>query len=103
MKKIIITTALLIGSTLIFAQQSKLDKQNPTSKEDPHNPLVNGIPYNQYKLQVQAENKKKSEAEAKAKADQKLMVEKINQAHLPPIENGSNKQKAIQKESSSKN
>ena len=74
MKKIIVITTLLMGTTLIYAQEKGVLKGKgiqPVRTEDPHNPLVNGIPYNQYKAQVQAEEKNRAAAEAKAIAEQK--------------------------------
>ena len=86
MKKIIIATALLFGSTLLFAQKSTFERTQIVSNENPHNPLVNGIPYNQYKLQVQQENKKREEAKAKAKAELQAEMKKMSAVKLPPIE-----------------
>ena len=80
MKKIIITTVLLLGTTLIYAQKSKNIrncKEQIVSTEDPHNPLVNGIPYNQYKTQVQAEQKQRAAKEAEAKAQQKVSADRL--------------------------
>lgn len=67
---------LLLGTTLIYAQEKSIIKGKGiqrVSTEDPHNPLVNGIPYDQYKAQVQAEQKKRSADEAQLK--QKALVE----------------------------
>ena len=72
MKISIITIAFLFGTVLINAQKSKPGlqvRENIVSSEDPHNPLVNGIPYNQYKAQVQAEEKKRAAAEMKAREE----------------------------------
>lgn len=81
MKKIIVITTLLMGTTLIYAQEKGVLKGKgiqPVSTEDPHNPLVNGIPYDQYKAQVQAEQKKRSAEQAqlrqKAVVDQEQMM-----------------------------
>ena len=63
---------------MLYAQEIgpvKSQRTHPVSTEDPHNPLVNGIPYNQYKAQVQAEEKNKTAAEAKAIAEQKTARE----------------------------
>lgn len=87
MKKLMITFALLLGSTLIFAQKSNTLKTQFASKEDPHNPLVNGIPYNQYKIQVQQEMQKKAEAQAQEKAKQKLDQDKFSKLKMPEIPN----------------
>ena len=82
MKKIIITTTLLLGTVFIYAQKAEAKiqvREYTASNEDPHNPLVNGIPYNQYKAQVQAEEKKKAAAEVKAReevAAKKLTVQR---------------------------
>lgn len=70
MKKVIITSAFIIGTTIIYAQKTdadKISKVQTISKEDPHNPLVNGIPYNQYKVQVQAADKQRAAQETQAK------------------------------------
>ncbi|KEY19326.1 hypothetical protein [Kaistella antarctica] len=72
MKKIIITTTLLLGTVFIYAQKAepvRQVKEYTTSTEDPHNPLVNGIPYNQYKAQVQTEEKNSAAAEVKARKE----------------------------------
>ena len=96
MKKIIITTALLLGTTIIYAQKSNgisKGKEQILSTEDPHNPLVNGIPYDQYKAQVQAEQKQKAAKEAEAKIQQKQMMEKEAQLKLSPNPNLTEKYK----------
>lgn len=57
MKKIIITSACLFVVFFATAQTGKLVSEPVaanTKAEDPHNPLVNGIPYSQYKAQQQA-------------------------------------------------
>lgn len=59
---------------MIYAQKSNSisnGKEQIVSTEDPHNQLVNGIPYNQYKAQVQAEQKHKAAQQAEAKIQQK--------------------------------
>ncbi len=58
MKKIIITSLSLFVVFFATAQTTVLASQGATAKttptEDPHNPLVNGIPYSQYKAQQDA-------------------------------------------------
>lgn len=57
MKKIIITSACLFVVFFATAQTGKLVSESVaanTKAEDPHNPLVNGIPYSQYKAQQNA-------------------------------------------------
>ncbi len=86
MKKTIIITAILLGTTMIYAQKSNSNtngKEQIVSTEDPHNPLVNGIPYSQYKAQVQAEQAKRVAAEEKLKSQQKAIIEN----KLPIIKN----------------
>lgn len=97
MKKLIITSALLFGSTLIFAQKSNPAKTQIVSNEDPHNPLVNGIPYNQYKIQVQQEMQKKAEAQAQEKAKQKIELEKFSKLKMPETPNEKQEQISNQK------
>lgn len=92
MNKIIITTVFLLGSTLVFAQKNSTNEKVQTvSNEDPHNPLVNGIPYDQYKIQVQAEEKKKIAAENEAKAQLKISEEKNSKLKFPPVPTESEK------------
>ena len=70
MIKLIITTAFLLGTTLIYAQQKeelRNTREQIISTENPHNPLVNGIPYDQYKTQVQTEEKQRATKEEEAK------------------------------------
>ena len=82
MKKIIITTTLLLGTVFIYAQKAEPSiqvREYTASNEDPHNPSVNGIPYNQYKAQVQAEEKSRVAAELKAReevAAKKLAIQR---------------------------
>ena len=82
MKKIIITTTLLLGTVFIYAQKAEPSvqvREYTASNEDPHNPLVNGIPYNQYKAQVQADEKSRVAAELKAReevAAKKLAIQR---------------------------
>ena len=82
MKKIIITTTLLLGMVFIYGQKAEPSiqvREYTASNEDPHNPLVNGIPYNQYKAQVQAEEKSRAAAEVKAREEitaKKLAVQR---------------------------
>lgn len=96
MIKIIITTALLLGTTLIYAQKKDADKSSKeqiVSNEDPHNPLVNGIPYDQYKSKVQAEQKQKAAKEAEAKIQQKEFLDKQAKINLPTNPNVAEKPK----------
>lgn len=96
MKKIIITTAILFGTTLIYAQKKdavKSSKEQIVSNEDPHNPLVNGIPYDQYKAKVQNEEKQRIAKEAAAKIQQKEFLEKEAKINLPPNTNTAEKPK----------
>lgn len=96
MKKIIITSTFLLGTTLLYAQKSNTisnGKEQIVSTEDPHNPLVNGIPYDQYKIQVQLEQKQKAAKEAEEKIAQKQLVEKEVQLKLPPNANRKEKSK----------
>ena len=82
MKKIIITTTLLLGTVFIYAQKAEPSiqvREYTASNEDPHNPLVNGIPYNQYKAQEQADEKSRVAAELKAReevAAKKLAIQR---------------------------
>lgn len=74
MKKIMITTTLLLGTVFISAQKAETTRQvkeYTVSSEDPQNPLVNGIPYNKYKAQVQAEQIENAAKEADLKKKSK--------------------------------
>ena len=105
MKKIFLTLAFV---ALVFSAKAQVSQKNSskelvsttyniTAKEDPHNPLVNGIPYNQYKIQVQQEMQKKAEAQAQEKAKQKLEQEKISKLKMPKIPDGKQEQISNQK------
>lgn len=56
MKKIIITALVIVIYSNAHAQTvvEERSKGSNVSTEDPHNPLVNGIPYSQYKAQEMA-------------------------------------------------
>ncbi len=72
MKKIIIAITVLLGTVFIYAQNTeplRQVKEYTVSSEDPHNPLVNGIPYSQYKAEVQAKEKSRAAAELKAREE----------------------------------
>lgn len=87
MKKVIITSAFIIGTTIIYAQKTdadKISKVQTISKEDPHNPLVNGIPYNQYKAQVQAADKQRAAQETQAKKENEAYKKQNTDIKLPP-------------------
>ena len=96
MIKIIITTAFLLGTTMIYAQQkegSRSTREQIINTENPHNPLVNGIPYDQYKAQVQTAQKQKAEQESEAKIQQKQMMDKQAKLIFPPNPNVADKPK----------
>lgn len=96
MIKIIITTAFLLGTTLIYAQQKeevRNTREQIISTENPHNPLVNGIPYDQYKSQVQAEEKQRAAKEAEAKLKVKEELDQQAKIILPPNPALNNNQK----------
>ena len=96
MKKIILTFALILVSTFAFAQKSNATagkKVQKISNEDPHNPLVNGIPYDQYKAQVQAEEKQRAAKEAEAKNQMKEELNREAKINLSPNPNISEKPK----------
>lgn len=87
MIKIIITTAFLFGTSMIYAQQKdapRSSREQIISTENPHNPLVNGIPYDQYKVQVQAEEKQRAAKEAEAKNQMKEELNREAKISLPP-------------------
>ncbi len=75
MKKIFFTLVLIMLALSANAQSNQKSSSpmlassavNNSVKEDPRNPLVNGIPYNQYKLQVQADQKQRAAKEAETK------------------------------------
>ena len=102
MKKIFLSLAF---TAAIFSAKAQANDKNSSrelasysslkAKEDPHNPLVNGIPYSQYKNQVQEENKKKAEAETKAKAALKTEIDKMSAVNLPPIDETQKNSSAI--------
>lgn len=93
MKKIMLSLAF---TAAIFSAKAQANQKNNSrelvssstsnSKEDPHNPLVNGIPYSQYKQQIEAEKKKKADEIAKEKTQQKLDLEKMNNEKMKPIQ-----------------
>ena len=78
---------MLLGTTCIYAQKKDLPvstREQIISKEDPHNPLVNGIPYNQYKAQVQAEAKQRAAEEEQAKIENEAYRKQNTDMKLPP-------------------
>ena len=96
MIKIIITTSFLLGTTLIYAQQKeevRNTREQIISTENPHKPLVNGIPYDQYKAQVQAEEKQRAAKEAEAKNQMKEELNREAKINLPPNPNVAEKSK----------
>ena len=94
MKKIFLT---IIVTTVAFCVKAQSNQKstlqlassvtNNTVKENPQDPLVNGIPYSQYKLQVQAEEKRRIAAEKEAKTKQQEWMNKQTKKNLPPIPN----------------
>ncbi len=96
MIKLIITSAFLLGTTMIYAQQEEAprsSREQIISTENPHNPLVNGIPYDQYKAQVQAEEKQRAAKEAEAKNQMKEELNREAKINLPPKPNVAEKSK----------
>ena len=96
MIKIIITTAFLFGTSMIYAQQKdapRSSREQVISTENPHNPLVNGIPYDQYKAQVQAEEKQRAAKEAEAKIKMREEITQQANINLPTNPNVAEKPK----------
>lgn len=96
MKKIVITTTVLLGTVFIYAQKAEPAlqvREYTKSSEDPQNPLVNGIPYDQYKAQVQAEQKQQAAKEAEAKNQLKEELNREAKINLPPNPTLNNNQK----------
>lgn len=90
MKKLMISAVCIFFAVAVNAQKNKLTSESPTTYatvENPHDPLVNGIPYSQYKSQVQAEEKKKAAREEEAKFQQKKMQEKILSTNNKSLQN----------------
>lgn len=80
MKNLMTTILFLMATTVIYAQKSesvRSSKEQVVSKEDPHNPLVNGIPYDQYKAQTIAADKARIAANAEAIAKEKAEQDRI--------------------------
>ena len=80
MKNLMTTILFLMATTVIYAQKSesvRSSKEQVVSKEDPHNPLVNGIPYHQYKAQTIAADKARTAATAEAIAKEKAEQDRI--------------------------
>ncbi len=68
MKKLILTSITFVFVLFASAQTNKLASELVNANaiaEDPHNPLVNGIPYNQYKAQQQLKAKQASQPAVK--------------------------------------
>lgn len=101
MKKIFLTLVVTAAIFSVKAQSNQKNSvpalaseiANKTVIEDPHNPLVNGIPYSQYKAQVQAEQKHRVAQEAEAKIQQKEFLDKQANLKLPPNPNIAEKPK----------
>lgn len=96
MIKIIITSAFLLGTTIIYAQQKETprsSREQILSTENPHNPLVNGIPYDQYKAKVEADQKEKEMQEAKAKSQNLIDSKKLPVVRKSEDQNQTTEQK----------
>lgn len=94
MKKIILTIIVTTAAFCVKAQTNQKSTlqlassvANNTVKENPQDPLVNGIPYSQYKLQVQADEKRRIAAEQEAKTKHQEWMNKQTNKNLPPIPN----------------
>ncbi len=93
MKNLITTILFLMASTVIYAQKfesGRISKEQVISKEDPHNPLVNGIPYDQYKAQTIALTKAKTAANTEAIAKEKAEQDRIKNLGRKANENALN-------------
>ena len=80
MKNLMTTILSLMATTVIYAQKSesaRSSKEQVISKEDPHNTLVKGNPYNQYKAQTIAADKAKIAANTNAIAKEKAEQDRI--------------------------
>ena len=80
MKNLMTTILFLMATTVIYAQKSesvRSSKEQVVSKEDPHNPLVNGIPYDQYKARTIAADKARIAANAEAIVKEKAEQDRI--------------------------
>ena len=89
MKKIIITTISLFVVFFATAQTNKLASESTNTKavaEDPHNPMVNGIPYNQYKAQQDA-LKQKQATQNKAVVTAAPVANAVTNTHAPAQQN----------------
>ena len=103
MKKLIIAAILIAGINNTAKAQSTDPMQINTAqkaalKAQEGDPLVNGMPYSQWKAQVQVENKKKAEEAAQAKANQKKELENMNSVKIQPMESLQNTKSEKKKE-----
>ena len=95
MKNLMTTILFLMATTIIYAQNSESGrsiKEQVISKEDPHNPLVNGIPYDQYKAQTIAADQARIAANAEAIAKEKAEQDRIKNLGRKTNENVLNTQ-----------
>jgi len=77
----------MLATTIVYAQQKAADhitREHIISTQNPHNPLVNGIPYDQYKAQVLAAEKQRAVEEAKAKMQHKENLDQQAKVIQPP-------------------
>lgn len=95
MKNLMTTILFLMATTAIYAQKSesaRSSKEQVISKEDPHNPLVNGIPYDQYKAQTIALDKARIAANVEAIEKEKAEQDRIKNLGKKANENVLNAQ-----------
>lgn len=101
MKKIFLTLAV---TTLIFSAKAQSNQKstsqslassiaNNTTQENPRDPYVNGIPYSQYKIQVQNDEKHRSAKDAQAKIKNKELIDNQAKITLPSNPNVAEKTK----------
>jgi hypothetical protein len=84
MKKYILAAILMCNISIASAQTKKLEKINDALLSSQiGDPLVNGIPYSQYKAQQDA--LKKQQEKEKQEALQKKEVEKANRIKLNAV------------------
>jgi hypothetical protein len=86
MKKYILAAILMCNISIASAQTKKLEKINDALLSSQiGNPLVNGIPYSQYKAQQDALKQKQKQEKEKQDALQKREAEKANRIKLNAV------------------
>ena len=104
MKKLTLASISIMLALFASAQTYKLASESVNTQaiaEDPHNPLVNGIPYTQYKAQQDA-LKQKQAAENKAAKQQAAVILPVTAINPEDLKNIRKEEKPVVTQPASK-